>query len=150
MDAAFHHDSQSGATGVVARDDKGDFLAAASWFLPHVNNVDCVELCATRNGLYLAANVGGNRVIVESESAFAVQTLNQHEDYFGPEIVMVRECHNLANESEKVSYDHCFREADEIADYLAKLCFSSRASSLWDSNPPDSISHMLVNDLSII
>ena len=91
MDTAFDHDTQSGATGAVARNDKGNFLAAANWFLPHVNNVDCAELSAIRNGLYLAANVGGNRVIVESGSAFAVQTLNQHEDYFGPEVVTVRE-----------------------------------------------------------
>ena len=76
VDATFHPDMQSGATGAVTRDDKGNFLAAANWFLPHVNNVDCAELSAIRNGLYLAANVGGNRVIVESESAFAVQTLN--------------------------------------------------------------------------
>ena len=53
-------------------------------------------------------------------------------------------CHNLANDFGTVSYDDCFREANEIADYLAKLCFSSQASSLWDSTPPDSIFHLLV------
>ena len=68
-------------------------------------------------------------MIVESSSTFAVQTLNQHEDYFGLEVVIVRECHNLANNFGTVSYDHCFHEANQIAKSLAKHCFSSRASS---------------------
>ena len=53
VDAAFHPDTQLGAIGAIARDDKGNFLAAANWFLPHVNNVDCAELSAIHNGLYL-------------------------------------------------------------------------------------------------
>lgn len=90
VDATFDHDTQSGATGAVARDDKRNFLAATNWFLSHVNNVDCAELSAICNGLYLAAKVAGNRVIVESDSTVVVQTLKQHEDYFGPEVATVR------------------------------------------------------------
>lgn len=36
VDASFCTNIMSGATGAVARDEKGDFIAAATWFLPHV------------------------------------------------------------------------------------------------------------------
>lgn len=32
IDASFQYETLSGARGVVARDDRGDFIAAASWF----------------------------------------------------------------------------------------------------------------------
>ena len=38
VDATFHADTLSGACGAVVRDDHGDFVAAASWFLPHTRN----------------------------------------------------------------------------------------------------------------
>ena len=53
VDSTFHADTLLGASGAVVRDDKGDFIAAASWFIPHVRDVDSAELMAIRNGIYL-------------------------------------------------------------------------------------------------
>lgn len=36
-DASFQADTLSGASGAVVRDDKGDFIAAASWFMLGLN-----------------------------------------------------------------------------------------------------------------
>ena len=46
VDASFCAENLYGATSVVARDDRGDFIAAANWFIPHVSNVDAAEIIA--------------------------------------------------------------------------------------------------------
>ena len=54
VDAAFQYETLSGATGVVARDGRGNFIAAITWFLPQTSRVDSAEITTIRNGLYLA------------------------------------------------------------------------------------------------
>jgi hypothetical protein len=52
VDASFHGDTLSGASGAIARDDKGDFIAAANWFIPHIQDVDAAELTTIRDGIF--------------------------------------------------------------------------------------------------
>ena len=49
-----------------------------------------------------------------------------------------------------VSFDFCNREANMLANGLAKHCLSSRISESWESSVPDFVLHHFVNDLSII
>ena len=53
VDAAFKPETLSGATGTIARDGRGEFIAAATWYIPQVGSVDSAEMTAIRNGLYL-------------------------------------------------------------------------------------------------
>lgn len=48
-----------------------------------------------------------------------------------------------------ISFDHCSREANSVADALAKHCISMKKSEVWE-NIPDFIFHLFVNDLAII
>ena len=73
VDASFCAKNLSEATGAVARDDRGDFIAATNWFIPHVSNVDAAEIIAVRNGMILAARIGCNSLIIESDSTVAVE-----------------------------------------------------------------------------
>jgi hypothetical protein len=58
LDAFFHEDSCSGATG-----------AASTKYLPHVSTVAmAAEALAMREGLYLVNRMGCNNVIAESNS----------------------------------------------------------------------------------
>ena len=60
------------------------------------------------------------------------------------------ECKALVASLTKVDVIHCFREANSVADSLAKYSLSNRSSEVWDSSIPDFISHLIVHDLSII
>lgn len=71
-------------------------------------------------------------------------------NWIGPELSIIMECKHLASEFASTSFGHRFREANEIANSLAKSCTSTRSSGFWDSNVPDFISPVLVNDLAII
>ncbi|XP_073357688.1 uncharacterized protein [Aegilops tauschii subsp. strangulata] len=142
VDASYNAETLSGPTGAIARDDKGQFLSAATWYIPHVSSAVSAELIAIRNGLYLAANIGCNRVIIESDSALAIEAVNNHDNYFGQDAATVVECKMLASDYASASFDNCFREANSMADSLAKFSFTS-TSSVWDSTPPDLISHLI-------
>ena len=58
IDASFHAETLSGSSGEVARDYKGNFIAATIWVLPHISTAESAEINAIRNGLFLAGNMG--------------------------------------------------------------------------------------------
>ncbi|XBI13774.1 hypothetical protein VPH35_140465 [Triticum aestivum] len=108
------------------RDDQGEFIGAASWFVSHVQSAETSEIVAIRNGLYLAAKLGCNSVIVESDSLNAIEAYNQ-DDYLGPDEAVVAEGKTIGEDLAKFDVAHCFREANGVADSIAKhsLCNSS-------------------------
>ena len=80
VDASFQYETLLGANGAVAQDDRGDSIAAANWYIPIVTGVYSAELMAIRNALYLAANIGCNNVVLESDSSFVVDSMNQIQE----------------------------------------------------------------------
>ena len=81
VDADFHSDTLSGATGAIARDIQGNYIAAATWYLPHISSVDTAETLAIRNGLYLAGRIIWNKVQVECDNSFVVESLQNPDSY---------------------------------------------------------------------
>ena len=54
---------------------------------------------------------------------------------------MVAECSLLAMEFARVSYEFGSREANMLADGLAKHCLSNGTSEVWETFVPDFILH---------
>ena len=133
----------------MARDENGNFIAAASWLMPHVPNLDSAEMTAIRNEFYLGARIGCSKLVTESDSSFVVDAMKGENDYAGPSVLVMMESKQLMKEFGQVNFSHCFREANEVANTIAKYAFSSSTSCVWDAIP-DFISSSLVNDLSII
>lgn len=150
VDASFHVETLSGSSGAGARDYKGNFIVAVTWVSPHVSNAESAEMSAIRNGLFLAGNIGCNKVIIESDSMLVVEAIMHSNDYLGPGAAVLPECILLAADFENISYYYCRREANQVADFLAKHSFSSSLSDFWDCNIPDFILYQIVNDMSII
>lgn len=67
----------------MARDDHGNFIAAAAWTLPHVSTVDSAEINAIRNGRILAANIGYTKFVIESDNRSALDAISNREGYMG-------------------------------------------------------------------
>ena len=40
VDSSFHYETMSGATGTLARDDHGNFIAAAAWVSPQISSAE--------------------------------------------------------------------------------------------------------------
>jgi ribonuclease HI len=67
VDAAFELDTRRGPTGVVVPDDKGNFLAANNNPIDYALDATTSEAMAIRHGLYLANQLGANKLIVQSD-----------------------------------------------------------------------------------
>jgi len=150
VDFSFSTETLSEATRLVARDDHGNFIAATSWFVPHVSAVDSVGILAMRNGLYLAATIGCDKLIIESDNSFAIDVVKGEDGYSRHNVPVIVEWKQLASDGSRVDFLHCFREANEVAGSLAKFAFNSRSSGFCDDSIPDIISSSIVNGPSIL
>jgi hypothetical protein len=144
-----------GAMGAKDRDDQGHFVAAASWVLPNVSNVDSAELIANKHDINLAARISCSPVQIESVAvpfpkSFVVENIQNQEACHGLEAGTITECNILKLDLTKVSFSHCCREANTVADALASYPYTNISSDFWESSIPDFIFQLFVNDMSII
>ena len=87
---------------------------------------------------------------IEFDCSFAITSIQSSDEYLGPDAAVVAECKQLSLDFSKLTFNHCYREANQVADKLAKHSYNSRSPSVWDDVMPDFISHLLVNDMTII
>ncbi|OEL14975.1 hypothetical protein BAE44_0024010 [Dichanthelium oligosanthes] len=64
-----------GSTGAVIRDDHGNFVAASSYFIDFALDASTTEAISLRNGLYLANEMGCNKLIIQSDCLEVVETM---------------------------------------------------------------------------
>lgn len=124
MDASFHAENMSGACGVVARDEHGNFLTVASWTLLHVSLAESAEIRAIRSGITLASNIGCTKVIMEYDCMNALEAIAHPEAYLGPDIPIITEATLVDLEFPAITFVHCYRKANLVVDRLAKHCLS--------------------------
>ena len=101
------------------------------------------ELIANRCGLSLGANLGCTNLEVESDCLNALEAISDPNTYMGTGVPIIAECSLLALEFASITFDHCSREANSVADDLAKHCISSGKSEAWETVIPDFILHHL-------
>ena len=103
-------------------------MAAATWLIPYARNAEAAEAMALRNGLYLAHCLGCGRVIVESDCLTVVEAINDQGNYLGSEAAVYTECVQLARDFGRIQFQFCNREANKVADCLAKVALESGAN----------------------
>ena len=67
-DGSFHLDVCAGFAGAVVWDHDGLFLAASTFYIPHVASAEAAATLAMREGLDLATRYGYSNVIVKSDA----------------------------------------------------------------------------------
>lgn len=87
----FYAETLSGSTGAMTWDEQGKFIVVTTWFIPHVASVDSAETIVNRYGLYVASNIGCNRLLFEFDNWFAVEIFQMEEESFRPKVVIL-EC----------------------------------------------------------
>jgi ribonuclease HI len=148
VDTAFCADQAEGAVGVVARDYKGQYIAAATRYLPHVASVAMAEALALKEGLTLANKLGCNSVIAESDSLETIQACSGEEHWWTDPAAIYADCIDLASSTGSVCFKHCVREANQTAHELARDSFRRKSSCNWDDELPRFILNCLVNDIT--
>ena len=79
MDASFYVGEQSGGCGAIVRDNRGNFIGAATAKLTHVADVVCAEAAALREGLKFLQNLGCNNVLVRMDNIIITDAIKENE-----------------------------------------------------------------------
>jgi ribonuclease HI len=150
VDASFHEQSCSGSAGAIIRDYEGKFVAASGIIIPHVSSVAMAEAMAMRAGLELANRLGFNRVIAESDSLETVEACNGSDRWWSESSAILADCVDFASSIGNVTYQFCPREANKVADDIARFCFQNKITCTWDDDPPSFLLNSIVNDVTIL
>nr|KYP56524.1 Putative ribonuclease H protein At1g65750 family [Cajanus cajan] len=136
--------------GGVARDHNGNFIMAFSCKLGNCSVVQA-ELWAIFYGIKLLRERSWSGAIcVETDSAVAVKLLKEgcirtHDSYS-----LVNKIVHIVGDDHEVSCSHIFREANQVADLLAKHGRSLQNRIVIFSDPPSWIHFALLADLSAV
>jgi ribonuclease HI len=150
VDASFHEDSRSGSAGAIIRDYEGKFIAASGTSIPHVSSVSMAEALAMKAGLDLANRLGFNRVIAESDSLETIEACNGSDRWWHESSAILADCVDLASSIGSVTFQFCPREANQVADDIARFCFQNKITCTWDDDPPSFLQNSLVNDITVL
>jgi ribonuclease HI len=134
IDAAYYDESNSEATGAILRDFEGNFVDASVKYIPHVSSAPMAEAYAMEEGLALAASVGCNRIVAESDSSEVVQACKGEEVWLNDSSAIYADCINLVATG-TVSFNHIVKEANKVAHELPRVCFLNKGSCNWVDEP---------------
>jgi ribonuclease HI len=150
VDASFHVDRKAGATTAVLRDHQGRFVAAAGKFIPHVTSIAMAEVMAMKDGLNFANQIGCSRIEVESDSLETIEGCTGGDTWWSESFAIFADCLDVTTGFDDVKFKHCPREANSVADEIARFCFESGNSCNWVNEPPRFILQTLIDDVTII
>lgn len=134
----------------MLRDFQGRFVADTTTYIPNVTSAAAADAVAMKEGLALANRFGCNDVVAESDSLEVIEACSGQEAWWGDSSAVFADCVDLAAQIGRVSFNHCRREANEVAHELARLCFVDIRSCNWVDEPPSFILGKLINDVTIV
>jgi ribonuclease HI len=150
VDAAYSLETGTGASGAVLRNCRGDFITAASTFIPHVASSNMAEATAMLHGLSLANRLGYTHIEAESDSLEVINLCSGTDQIWSDAVAIYADILVQARGIGKVEFMHCRRDANKVAHEIAKNCLSSSTSCSWVTEPPSFILQTLLNDVMII
>jgi ribonuclease HI len=103
-----------------------------------LNQLLMAEAHAMKDGLALAATIGCNNIIAESDSTDVIQACNGAD------------CVDMAVSVGSVTFSHIARDANQVVHTLARESFIHNLSCTWVDEPPSFLLDKLLNDVTII
>ncbi|GLT63420.1 hypothetical protein SLA2020_359870 [Shorea laevis] len=114
----FHHTGRIGAEGVL-RNCNGDWILGFSKNLGFGTNNDA-EFWGVKLGLKLALDLGFRRLEIEADSLLVINTINGAFAANASHKPLIQCCRSLILKFDEVRIKHVYREANGVADILAK------------------------------
>jgi hypothetical protein len=136
-------------TGAVLRDDKGRFVVGGNWRIDWCDDVLTAEDLALKFGLFLAQKAGCNRLVVNPDNMEVIDTMKTGGHSAGAAATAFDDCYFLACDFSIIRFDHCNREANQVAHEIARLAKFS-AMRDWFEEPMNDIVPFLTDDVTII
>jgi ribonuclease HI len=148
-DASFFS-AGSGAVGAVLRNSKGEVVAGRYCPLDNLLSPASAEAMALLKGLELIDQLGCKNIACESDSLELVQACNGETDILSPYAAILADCFAIASKIDNISFNHCQREANQVAHQMAKYSYDTKESHAWDGDPPDFILPFIIRDVTLL
>ena len=58
-------------------------------------------------------------------------------------------CSTICSGFQEISIEHCSRDANRVADELAKQAMQTKTNCIWDDEPPSFILECVLNDVTV-
>ncbi|PWA90722.1 non-LTR retroelement reverse transcriptase [Artemisia annua] len=124
--------------GGILQDSQGCFLRAFT-----ENHGICTvtrsEILALLRGIVMARDVGIRKLIIKLDSEVVVRLMEGETIHHSPAFYSVQTCRDLLRSSGwEVKLEHCYRESNIAADWLANHgCEQEERLCMFDSPPPE-------------
>ena len=137
VDASYDENRDSGSTGVIIRDCSGDMIVAASRYIPHLVDAPMAEAFALKDGLMLSQQIGGNRIIIQSDCMEVTEIMSNGGCTANSAAAIYDECNTVWRGFQKISIEHVSRDANQVAHALARQAMILNENCMWDNEPPN-------------
>jgi hypothetical protein len=129
---------------------RGALLLLRVSFIPHVTSVAMAEVMAMKDGLNFANQFGCSRIEAESDSQETIKGCTGGDTWWSETCAIFVDCLDVTAGLHDVKFKHCPREANKVADELARFCFHSANSCNWVDEFPSFILQTLLDDVAIM
>ena len=146
FDAAFKTETYQGASGVVARNEHGQLVAAKCRQYESIPDALTAEAYAYRDGALLIKDLGLTKVIVETDCQELVALWNSRATNRCAVIPLLNQVQDLSCQCTYFALAHVRREANMAAHYTAKFAFISNSECMWLHDIPDFLSLCIQRD----
>jgi ribonuclease HI len=146
VDAAFNSDSQLGATGVVIRGDRDQFIAASCKWITDIPDVLTAEAYACREGAALVRRLKIPKAIIETDSQELVSLWKTRTNNRSRILPVLNQIQELSRNCTFFDVCHVRREANLAAHLTAKYASPSNSDFVWLDQVPEHLSACIQHD----
>jgi ribonuclease HI len=150
IDGSFNPMTGTGATGCVARDSMGHFLAARSRWYNSVANALSAEALAYRDGVELANILSFQRIMVETDCHNLVQLWKARQHHRSEIMGVLLQTQEIASQLLHCNLIFVRREANFAAHLCAQQASRQNMCSLWSGTIPPFLARCIQNDCNML
>lgn len=97
---------------------------------------------ALREGLSRAQFLGCNKIVIQCDNSQVIDTMKEGGFSATSSADIFDDCRLLDTGFREITFEHCNREANEVAHELARHSFND---CIWDDDPPSFLFAKLIN-----
>jgi len=121
--------------GGVVRDDQGNWVFGSARKIGPVSSF-LAELWSLRDGFFLCVQAQVQALIVEMDAKALVDAFSNQNNSNVITSPLMEDCRQLATQIPQVRFMHVYKEANRVANHLAKLGSSMEIDFVIFSSPP--------------
>jgi hypothetical protein len=107
------------------------------------------EAYALRDGISLAQHLGFQNFIIQSDNMQVIDTMLSGGISSTSSAAILEDYRMLSLGMRKITFQHCHRETNKVADELARHSYLNHVDCFWDDEPPIFLFPKLINDVGL-